>query len=77
MMYQGQVVLDPYDHPVRDFPTELPPTLSTEMNGWEIEYYLRQNRAIKAYDLMGKYLCPSRTSMLTHFDSSMPCRLPR
>ena len=53
MEYDGRIVLDGYDHPVREFP-ELPATLSTEMSGCEVEYYLRQNQAIKPYDLMGR-----------------------
>lgn len=53
MMYNGMVVLDPYDHPVRNFP-ELPDCLSTQTSGMWIEHYLRKNLEIKAYDLMGK-----------------------
>lgn len=53
MMYHGRVVLDPFDHPVREFGRELPATLSTEMKGDEVEYYLRKNLAIKVYDLIG------------------------
>lgn len=49
----GKVLLDPYDHPIRNFP-ELPATLSTEMKGWEVEHHLRKNLAIKPYDLMGQ-----------------------
>ena len=52
--FQGRVLLDPYDHGIRDFPTELPPALSTYVEGWEIEHYLRKNSQIKPYDLMGK-----------------------
>lgn len=51
--YLQEVLLDPYDHPIRNF-SELPPTLSTEMKGWEVEYYLRKNLDIKVYDLMGE-----------------------
>ena len=51
---QGKVLLDPFDHGIRDFPGELPPSLSTEIEGWEVEYYLRKNEQIKPYDLMGK-----------------------
>lgn len=48
-----KVLLDPFDHPIRNFP-ELPATLSTEMKGWEVQYYLLKNLEIKTYDLMGK-----------------------
>ncbi len=49
----GRVLLDPYGHPIRNFP-ELPATLSTEMKGWEVEHHLRKDLAIKPYDLMGE-----------------------
>ena len=59
MMYkmfdERMVVLDPYNHPVRDFPGELPVTLSTQISGAEIEYYMRKNSEITLYDLMGQY----------------------
>ncbi|KAL6720525.1 hypothetical protein ACLMJK_002449 [Lecanora helva] len=52
--YGSRIVLDPYDHGIRDFPGELPVALSTEIEGWEIEYYLRKNNEIKPYDLMAR-----------------------
>ena len=52
LMDGNRVMLDPYDHPIRDFP-ELPVTLSSKENGMWIEYYMRQNKEIKPYDLMG------------------------
>ena len=52
--HDGKILLDAYDHGIRSFPTELPVALSTELEGWEVENYLRKNREIKVYDLMGK-----------------------
>ena len=52
LMDGNRVMLDPYDHPIRDFP-ELPLTLSSKEKGMWIEYYMRQNKEIKPYDLMG------------------------
>ena len=54
LMDGDRVMLDPYDHPIRDFP-ELPVTLSSKEKGMWIEYYMRQNKEIKPYDLMGMY----------------------
>ena len=54
LMDGNRVMLDPYDHPIRDFP-ELPLTLSSKEKGMWIEYYMRQNKEIKPYDLMGTY----------------------
>ena len=54
VMDGNRVMLDPYDHPIRDFP-ELPVTLSSKEKGMWIEYYMRQNKEIKPYDLMGMY----------------------
>lgn len=52
LMDGNRVMLDPYDHPIRDF-QELPVTLSSKEKGMWIEYYMRQNKEIKPYDLMG------------------------
>lgn len=52
LMDGSRVILDPYDHPIRDF-AELPVTLSSKEKGMWIEYYMRQNKEIKPYDLMG------------------------
>ncbi len=54
MMVDGKVVLDPYNHPVRDFPGELPVCLSTAISGAEVELYTRRNPEIHPYDLMGE-----------------------
>ena len=55
LMDGDRVMLDPYDHPIRDFP-ELPVTLSSKEKGMWIEYYMRQNKEIKPYDLMGMWI---------------------
>ena len=52
LMDGNRIMLDPYDHPIRDFP-ELPVTLSSKEKGMWIEYYMRQNKEIRPYDLMG------------------------
>lgn len=49
-----RVMLDPFDHPIRDFGNDLPIVLSSRMAGWEIENDLRRNGAIRVYDLAGK-----------------------
>jgi len=54
LMNGNRVMLDPFDHPIRDFVNDLPIILSSEIKGWEIENYLRRNLAIKAYDLIGR-----------------------
>ena len=54
---RGRIVLDTFDHGLRNFP-ELPVVLSSELEGSDIEYYYRQNGEIADYDLIGmlKYL---------------------
>ena len=54
MMYDGQVVLDCWKYGVRFFPEQLPLTLSSELDGQSLEYYMRQNGAITLYDIIGK-----------------------
>ena len=51
-MYHGHIILDAFDHGLRDFP-ELPVVLSSELEGSDIEYYYRQNGEIADYDLVG------------------------
>ena len=51
-MYHGHVILDAFDHGLRNFP-ELPVVLSSELEGSDIEYYYRQNAEIADYDLVG------------------------
>ena len=48
----GCIILDPFDHGLRNFP-ELPVVLSSELGGCDIEYYYRQNAEIADYDLTG------------------------
>ena len=50
--YNGRIILDPFDHGLRNFP-ELPVALSSELEGSDIEYYYRQNAEIADYDLIG------------------------
>ena len=52
VMYNGRIILDPFDHGLRNFP-ELPVALSSELEGSDIEYYYRQNLEIADYDLIG------------------------
>ena len=51
--YRGRIILDSYDHGLRDF-SELPKALSTELSGADIEYYRRQNATISDYDLIAR-----------------------
>ena len=50
--YNGRIILDAFDHGLRNFP-ELPVALSSELEGSDIEYYYRQNVEISDYDLAG------------------------
>ena len=50
--HNGRIILDPFDHGLRNFP-ELPVALSSELEGCDIEYYYRQNAEIADYDLIG------------------------
>jgi hypothetical protein len=58
-------MLDPYDHPIRDFPGELPIVMSDKLHGVWVEYYLRSNREIRVYDLVGTWLWLWLINMLT------------
>lgn len=53
VMDNGCIVLDSFDHGVRDFGDALPLCLSSEFDGWDIETYLRRNGEISFYDLIG------------------------
>ena len=53
MMNKGRVVLDQWNHGVRDFP-ELPEVISTAIEGHDIEDLMRRNMAIRTYDLMAR-----------------------
>jgi len=48
-----RVVLDAFDHGIRDFPGILPKLLSSELAGHDIMHYFRQNEHIQLYDLIG------------------------
>lgn len=50
----NRIVLDAYDHGLRDFPNVLPKVLSSELEGHDIEYYYRQNADIADYDLIAR-----------------------
>ena len=49
---EGRIVLDAYDHGIRNF-LHLPKMLSSELSGYDIEYYYRQNAETTDYDLIG------------------------
>ena len=46
-------MLYPHGCPIRNFPGELPVVLCANIEPLRVEYYLRQNEEIKAYDLTG------------------------
>ena len=54
MVDEGRVVLDRWMHGVRSFQDVLPSTLTSEVDGQSIEYYMRQNAVITLYDIIGK-----------------------
>ena len=54
VMDDNRIVLDAYDHGLRDFPNVLPKVLSSELEGHDIEYYYRQNADIADYDLIAR-----------------------
>ena len=77
LMDRDRVVIDPDNHEIRDFP-ELPKVLSSEMNGQDIEYYLRKNMQfgngeMGYIDLRGIYSC-SRASFANNDTST--ARMP-
>ena len=49
-----RIVLDAFDHGLRNFGNQLPVYVSTELEGHDVEHYLRRNREISVYDLIGK-----------------------
>ncbi len=49
----GLIVLDAFNHGIRDFPLVLPKCLSTNLGGYDITNYFRQNQHITLYDLIG------------------------
>lgn len=48
-----RIVLDGFDHGLRNFGSQLPMYVSSELEGHDIEDYLRRNREISVYDLVG------------------------
>ena len=55
VMDEGRIVLDAFDHGLRNFGNQLPMYVSTELEGHDIEDYLRRNREISVYDLIGLF----------------------
>ncbi|KAL6720524.1 hypothetical protein ACLMJK_002448 [Lecanora helva] len=53
----GRIVLDCFNHAIRDFATILPSVLSSELAGHDIEYFFRQNAYIQLYDLIARQPC--------------------
>lgn len=48
------IVLDAFDHGIRDFGNAMPLCLSTEIEGHDIETYMRRNLKITLYDCVGE-----------------------
>ena len=55
VMDEGRIVLDAFDHGLRNFGYQLPMDVSSELEGHDIEDYLRRNREISVYDLVGMW----------------------
>lgn len=55
MMYKGRIVLDPDNHPVRNF-REIPATISSAVEGWLMEAIRRTNSNISAVDFRARML---------------------
>ena len=53
VMYEDRIVLDAFDHGLRNFGSQLPMYVSSELEGHDIEDYLRRNWEISMYDLVG------------------------
>jgi len=53
MMDRTRIVLDAWDHGIRDF-RELPEAISSALEGHDVEDLMRRNLAIKLYDVLGK-----------------------
>lgn len=53
IMDGDRVVLDAFDHGLRNFGNQLPLYVSSELQGHDIEDYLRRNWRISVYDLVG------------------------
>ena len=54
---EGRIVLDAFDHGLRDFGHQLPLYISPELEGHDIEDFLRRDREISVYDLVGTRSC--------------------
>lgn len=53
VMDGDRIVLDAFDHGLRNFGDQLPIYVSSELEGQDIEHYLRRNWQIAVYDLVG------------------------
>ena len=49
----GRIVLDSFDHGIRDFGNDLPLCISSRIEGWDVETYLRRNHSVTYYDIIG------------------------
>ncbi|CAD6583495.1 MAG: hypothetical protein ASARMPRED_001342 [Alectoria sarmentosa] len=54
VMDGGRIVLDAFDHGLRNFGNQLPLYVSSELQGHDIEDYLRRNWQISIYDLVAR-----------------------
>ena len=66
----GLIVLDPFDHGIRDFGTDIPLCLSSHIDGRDVETYMRRNAEISFYDLIGNFIYPSIPVSANFFRSS-------
>lgn len=64
MMDGSRIVLDAFDHGIREFPGILPHCLSSELAGHDIMYYFRQNENLALYDLIGEIISKPNIEML-------------
>lgn len=53
IMDDDRIVLDAFDYGLRNFGNQLPMYVSSELEGNDIEDYLRRNCNISVYDLVG------------------------
>ena len=69
VMDNGCVVLDSSDHGIRDFGNDLPQCISSRIEGWDIETYLRRNKGIRHYDIIGMSPVICRSERLLKADT--------
>lgn len=68
------IVLDAFDHGIRDFGDAMPLCLSTEIEGHDIETYKRRNMKIALYDIIGKWESIPESFLLLTFSFSSNAR---